>query len=206
LVLHRTARIRLRTTRAQTRRCFALLRAGGDVCAALIEMNQYRFARRARPMLGYQELCREVAGTAVGEMSVAALRSVVRRYSDACMETARRKRAEEKARYPRRRRALVPLRYYAGTFGLDGRVLELSTARGARPLVLHLSRISPYDPEQIRSVTLLAEAGRLVVDVSAEVPVERHDLDEGTVAGVDVGIIFPFAAASSGAALLVSGR
>jgi hypothetical protein len=82
-VCYRTARVRLRVTRAQARRCFALLVAGGDVWAALIELNRIRFRRRAKPLLGYQELCREVAGVVVGELSVAALRSVVRRYADA---------------------------------------------------------------------------------------------------------------------------
>jgi putative transposase len=84
-----------------------MLRAGGDVWAALIELNAVRFRRRAKPLFGYAELCREVAGTVVGELSVTALRSVVKRYSDACFESARRKRRGEVARYPRRRRALM---------------------------------------------------------------------------------------------------
>jgi hypothetical protein len=71
---------------------FGLLRAGGDVWAALIDVNAVRFGRCARPIFGYQEWCREVAGVSVGELSVTAMRSVVRRYSDACFETARRRR------------------------------------------------------------------------------------------------------------------
>jgi len=203
-VAYRTARIRLRLTPGQARRCWAMLRAGGDVWAALIELNSYRFRHGARPLLNYQELCREVAGVRVGELSVPALRSVVRRYADACMETARRKRRGERARYPRRRRQLVPLRYYAGTFELRGRRLRLSTARGTPALWLLLARPIPYGDEAVRSVTLLSDAGRLVLDVSAEVPVAESQ--EGVTAGVDLGIIHPFAATSGSQALLVSGR
>jgi IS605 OrfB family transposase len=46
----------------------------------------------------------------------------------------------------------------------------------------------------------------LVVDVTAEVAVEHHDLDPARVCGVDPGIIHPFAAAWGGEAFLVSGR
>jgi len=81
-VAHRTARIVLRVTPAQARRCYSMLRSGGDVWAALIELNEHRFRRHARPLLNYQELCREVAGVQVGELSVPALRSVVRAYAD----------------------------------------------------------------------------------------------------------------------------
>lgn len=174
--------------------------------AALIELNQARFRRHARPVFSYAELCREVAGTVVGELSVAALRSVLQRYSDACMETARRKRRGERARYPRRRRALVPLRWYAGTFELgDGRV-RLSVANGAPACWLRLSRPIPYPADQVRSVTLMAEAGRLFLDVAAEAPVEDHDLDPCRVAGVDPGIIHPYRVAGPEEALVVSGR
>lgn len=172
--------------------------------AALIELNEHRFRRGARPLLNYQELCREVAGVRVGELSVPALRSVLRRYADACMETARRKRRGERARYPRRRRARVPLRYYAGTFALEGNRVRLSTACGTPELWLRLSRQGPYPASAVRSVTLLAEAGRLALDVTAEVPVEAAA--SGIVGGVDLGIIHPYALAGGADALLVSGR
>ncbi|MBA2325757.1 MAG: hypothetical protein H0V95_03805 [Actinobacteria bacterium] len=108
--VHRTARVGLRVTKGQARRCFALLRSAGDVWAALIDVNAYRFAHGARPVANYQEWCREVAGVACGELSVTAVRSVVRRYSEAFFETARRRRRGERARYPRRKRALFPVR------------------------------------------------------------------------------------------------
>ena len=66
-------------------------------------------------------------------------------------------------------------------------------------------------PEQVRSVTLLYDAGRLWVDVTAEVPVACYpagqEPDPGQVAGVDLGIIHPYAVAGPGGeGLLVSGR
>jgi IS605 OrfB family transposase len=205
-VRHRTARIHLRCTPAQARRALALLRCAGDVWAGLIELNQVRFRRKAKSLLSYQELCREVAGVRVGELSMPALRSVLRRYADACMETARRKRIGEKARYPRRKKRLVPVRYYAGTFLLDDKRLRLSVSRGAPELWLPLARSVPYPPDQVRSVTLLVDAGRLAVDVTAEVPIEEHRCHGAAVAGVDLGIIHPFAVCGPKGSLLVSGR
>ena len=108
-----------------------MLRSGGDVWAGLIELNEARFRRKGPPIFSYRDLCAEVAGVGVGELSVTALRSVVRRYSDACFETARRKKNGEPARYPRRRRALVPLRYYFGTFTLEGLLLSQEDATTA---------------------------------------------------------------------------
>ena len=69
----------------------------------------------------------------------------------------------------------------------------------------------PYLQDQVRSVTLLYEAGRLWVDVTAEVPVACYSAglepDPARVAGVDLGIIHPYAVAGpEGQALLVSGR
>jgi IS605 OrfB family transposase len=193
-------------TRGQRRRCFGLLRAGGDVWASLIEVNRARFRGGGRPIASYQEWCREIAGVGVGELSVTGMRSVVGRYCDAFMETARRKRRGERARYPRRKRALFPIRWYHDTFAFEGRRVRLSVARGCPPLWVRLARPVPYPLEQVRSVTLVVEAGRVSLDVTAAVPVAHHDLDPGRVAGVDVGIIHPFAAASDDAAIVISGR
>ena len=102
-------------------------------------------------------------------------RSVLRRYSDAWFAAAHRRRSgDERARFPRRRRALMPLRWYHGTFTLVGRRLRIPVARGQPPLWVRLDRDLPYLPGQIRSVTLLYDAGRLWVDVTAEVPVARY--------------------------------
>ena len=106
---------------------------------------------------------------------------------------------------------MVPLRWYHGTFRLDGRMLQIPVARGCPPLRVRLDRDLPYPAEQVRSITLLFDAGRLWVDVTAEVPVAAYpagrEPDPGRVAGVDLGIIHPYAVAGPDAeGLLVSGR
>jgi putative transposase len=76
---------------------------------------------------------------------------------------------------------------------------------------VRLDRDLPYPQEQVRSVTLVYDAGRLWLDVAAQVPVACYpdglEPDPGRVAGVDLGIIHPYAVAGpDGQALLVSGR
>jgi putative transposase len=137
---------------------------------------------------------------------------VLRRYSDAWFAAAaRRKAGDASARYPRRKRGLMPVRWHAGTFALDGRALRLPAATGRPPLLVRLDRNIPYPAEQVRSVTLGYDAGRLYLDVTAEVPVasypEGAEPDPARVAGVDLGIIHPYAVAGpDGRQLLVSGR
>jgi len=210
-VVHRTARIALRTTPAQRRRCFGLLRSAGDVWACVLELNAIRRHRGAHGLVTYQELCRELSadgpGT-FGELSTVGARSVLRRYSDVWMTTAKQRRAGDmSAHYPRRKKGLVPSRYYAGTFALEGRQLKLPTARGAAPLVVRLTREVPYPAPSIRSVTLLADGARLCVDVTAEIEVETYALGEAPdpdkIAGVDLGIIHPFAVVADEGSLLV---
>ena len=214
-MVHRTARCGLRATAGQRRRLFGLLRSAADVWCCVLELNGWRRRRQDPPLAGYQELCRELAragpGT-FGELDTVGARSVLRRYSDAWFAAARRRKAKDiSARFPRRRRALVPVRWYAGTFMLEGRVLRLPVARGCAPLLARLDRDLPYPVDQVRSVTLLCEAGRLWVDVTAEVPVAAYPggegPDPGRVAGVDLGVIHPYATAGPGGEmLLVSGR
>jgi IS605 OrfB family transposase len=214
-VVYRTARVGLRVTAAQRRRCFGLLASAADVWACLIDMARWRRQRRLRPLVGYQGLCRELAkagpGT-FGELDTKGARSVLGRYSDAWFAAAkRRKGGERSARYPRRKRALMPVRYYSGTFILDGRRLRVPTARGCPPLWVRLDREVPYPAHQVRSVTMLADGGRLWVEVTAEVPVAVYPPgqapDPGRVAGVDPGLIHLYAAAGPDRrGLLVSGR
>jgi putative transposase len=214
-VVCRTARAGLRVTRGQRRRLLGLLVSAGDVWACVLEINAWRRDRRDRPLASYQELCRELAAAGpgcFGELDTEGARSVLRRYSDAWFAAAkRRKEGDQRARFPRRRRALMPLRWYHGTFTLTGRRLRIPAARGRPPLWVRLDRHLPYPPEQVRSVTLLYDAGRLWVDITAEVPVvcypAGHEPEPGRVAGVDLGIIHPYAVAGlGGQGLLVSGR
>jgi IS605 OrfB family transposase len=214
-VVHRTARAGLRVTREQRRRLVGLLVSAGDVWAAVLELNAWRRARQDWPLVSYQELCRELAASGpgtFGELDSVGARSVLRRYSDAWFAAAQRRRGgDQRARFPRRRRALVPLRWYHGTFTLTGRQLRIPVARGRPPLMVRLDRDLPHPPGQVRSVTLLYDAGRLWVDVTAEVPVACYpagqEPDPGRMAGVDLGIIHPYAVAGPGGeGLLVSGR
>jgi putative transposase len=214
-VVDRTTRAGLRVTRGQRRRLVGLLVSAGDVWAAVLELNAWRRARQARPLVSYRDLFRELAASGpgtFGELDSVGARSVLRNYSDAWFAAAKRRRGgDQRSRFPRRRRALMPLRWYHGTFTLEGRRLRIPVARGRPSLWVRLDRDLPYPPEQVRSVTLLYDAGRLWVDVTAEVPVACYPIgrepDPGRVAGVDLGIIHPYAVAGpEGDALLVSGR
>ena len=214
-VVYRTARAGLRLTRGQRRRLAGLLVSAGDVWACVLELNGWRRARQDPPLVSYPALCRELAASGpgcFGELDSTGARSVLRRYSDAWFAAAaRRKNGDAYARFPRRRRRMMPVRWYHGTFELAGRRLRIPVARGCPPLRARLDRDLPYPAEPIRSVTLLYDAGRLWADVTAEVPVAGYppgaEPDRGRVAGVDLGIIHPYAVAGpDGQALLVSGR
>jgi transposase len=214
-VAYRTARAGLRVTRGQRGRLLGLLASGGDVWACVLELNAWRRARQAAPLVSYQALCRELAAAGpgtFGELDTEGARSVLRRYSDAWFAAAKRRRdGDQRARFPRRRRALMPLRWYYGTFTLAGRQLRIPVARGRPPLVVRLDRDLPYPPGQVRSVTLVFDAGRLWLDVTAEVPVACYpagqEPDPVRVAGIDLGIIHLYAVAGPGGeGLLVSGR
>jgi IS605 OrfB family transposase len=214
-VVYRTARAGLRVTAGQRRRLMGLLVSAGDVWCCVLEINAWRRTRQDRSLAGYQELCRELAASGpgtFGELDNTGARSVLRRYSDAWFSAAKRRAGGDRsARFPRRRRRLVPVRWYAGTFQLTGRRLKIPAARGCPPLQVRLDRNLPYPAGQVRSVTLLYDAGRLWIDVTAEVPVATYpagqEPDPGRVAGIDLGIIHPYAVAGPGGeGLLVSGR
>ncbi len=214
-VAYRTARCGLRLTRSQRERVFGLLRSAGDVWCCVLELSSWHRRRQDQPLAGYRALCRELAAAGpgtFGELDSVGARSVLRRFSDAWFAAAgRRKKGDMTVRYPRRRRGLVPVRWHAGTFALDGRKLRIPVARGRPPLTVRLDRDLPYPPGQVRSVSLGFDAGRLYLDVTAEVPVTAYPPgdapDPGRVAGVDLGIICPYAVTGpDGQGLLVSGR
>jgi len=207
-LVHRTALIRLRVTRRQANRCYGLLRSAGDVWAWLLDTNRQRHQQGEPAISNYQALCRELAKSdGFGELSTVAARSVLKRYSDAWFQAANRRRAgQQDAGFPRRKRALVPVRFYHGTFTIQGQRVRLPVAKGQPELWVRLARPLPYPAEQVRAVTLLADGGRLWLAVTAAVPVQQHDLDPKRVAGVDLGIIHPYAVVTQDAGLLVSGR
>jgi IS605 OrfB family transposase len=207
-LVHRTAHIALRVTHQQTNRCYGLLRSAGDVWAWLLDTNRQRQQQGKRPLAAYQALCRQLTSAgSFGELSVVGARSVLRRYADAWFQAAKRRKAgQQNAGFPRRKRALVPVRFYKGTFTIQGRRVRLQVVRGQPDLWVRLARPLPYPPEQVRSVTLLADGGRLWLAVTAAIPDQQHDLDYGRVAGVDLGIIHPYGVVTEQAGLLISGR
>jgi len=176
----------------------------------VLELNSLRRRRGDSPVVSYQALCRELSAAGpgcFGDLSSVAARSVLRRYSDAWFVAAKAHTAGDgSVRFPRRRRSLLPLRFYAGTFALSEKSVVLPVARGAAPLVLRLCRPVPYEASEVRSLTLVSDGARLFLEVTAEVPVEDHHLDPDKVAGVDLGIIHPYALAGPGGSLIVSGR
>jgi IS605 OrfB family transposase len=207
-LVYRTAHIRLCVTRGQARRAYGLLRSAGDVWSWLLDTNRQRRSQDVPEISNYQALCRELTrmGT-VGELSMVGARSVLRRYADAWFQAAKRRKAGQKdAGFPRRKRALVPVRFYRGTFTIQDQRVRLPVAKQQPELWIRLARPLPYPPEAVRAVTLLADGGRLWLAVTAAVPVQRHDLDRSRVAGVDLGIIHPYAVVIEDAGLLVSGR
>src|SRR2546426_3989291 len=204
--LHRSARIAIRATGPQRRRLYGLLRSAGDVRAWVLDCNRQLREWKLPPVVSYQALCREIAGMSFGELDMVGARSVIRAYSAEWFEAAKRRKAGLPAGFPRRKKALLSVRWYHGTFRIVGERLRIPVRRGAPPLVVRLAREVPYPAGSIRSLTLLAEAGRLYVDVTAALSPEDHDLDPGIVAGVDPGIIHPFAVVAGENALPVSGR
>ena len=204
--VHRTARIRLRTTRRQADRCYDLLRSAGDIWAWLIDANQQRRQQGDPLIVNYQALCRELtAKGSFGELSVTGARSVLQRYADAWFSASRRRNRGERVGFPRRKRGLVPIRFYSGTFKVDGLRVRLPIAAGYPQLWVRLARPLPYAEEQVRAITLVQEGG-LWLDVTAAVPIEQLNLDPDRVSGVDLGIIHPYAVVSEDAGLLISGR
>ena len=203
-VVHRTACICLRTTPAQAKRCYQPLRAAGDV--GLAPGQQPRSTPARRPGGGrLPALCQLTNRGGFGELSVVGARSVLQRYSDAWFEAARRHNRGA-GRVPAPQTLPGPIRFYNGTFFLDGDRRAAAGRQRPSELWVRLTRPLPYLPDQVRSVTLLHDAGRLWLSVTAAVPVEQHDLDPDQVSGVDLGIIHPYAVVTQDAGLLVSGR
>jgi hypothetical protein len=96
-----------------------------------VDTNRERCQQGQQSVTSYQALCRELAKTdGFGELSTVGARSVLRRYSDAWFQAAKRRKAGQRAGLPRRRRALVPVRCYHGTFRIEGQRVRLPVAKG----------------------------------------------------------------------------
>jgi hypothetical protein len=124
-----------------------LLVSAGDVWACVLELNAWRRARQNWPLVSYQDLFRELAASGpgtFGELDAVGARSVLRRYSDAWFAAAKRRRdGDQRAPFPGRRRALMPLRWHHGTFTLEGRRLRIPVARDRPLLRVRLDRDLP---------------------------------------------------------------
>src|SRR5439155_964379 len=123
--------VALRTTPAQRRRCYGLLRSAGDVWAWVIDCNRQLREWHCPQVVIFSALCRELTGTSSGELSRTCAEDVLKRYSIAFFEAARRKKAGVRAGFPRRKRGLIPARFRWGGFSLDGSRVRLGVARGA---------------------------------------------------------------------------
>ena len=137
----------LRVTPRQRRGLLGLLVSAGDVWACVLELNRWRRQRQDAPLAG----SRAVPGAGrrrpglLRRAGQCRARSVLRRYSDAWFASAARRRGgDAAARFLRRRRAMVPVRWYHGTFSLHGRELRIPVAKGRPPLVVRLDRDLPY--------------------------------------------------------------
>jgi hypothetical protein len=212
----RTARAGLRLTRGQRRRLIGLLISAGDVWACVLELNGWRRAWQARPLASCQELCRVLAASGpgvFGELDTTGARSVLRCYADAWFAAARRRRG-------RRRHGAVsaaPPADGAGALGITVRSAwtggrwRFRCPAAARRCGSAWTATCPTPPGRSARPSCCSTRGRLWLEVTAEVPVAGYpagqEPDPGRVAGVDLGIIHPYAVAGPGAqGLLVSGR
>src|SRR5207244_10688939 len=129
-----------RATPAQRRRCYGLLRSAGDIWAWVIDCNR-RLAKEHRPQVAsFSALCRELTGTTFGDLSRHCAEAVLKNYSIAFFEAAKRKKLGVRAGFPRRKRGLVPVRFRKGSFAIDGSRVRLGLARGAPELWVRLGR------------------------------------------------------------------
>jgi transposase len=111
----------------------------------VLDCNRHLREWRLPEMVSYRALCREIAGMSFGELDMVAARSVIRRYSTEWFEAAKRRRAGMVAGFPRRKKALLSVRWYHGTFRIDGDRLRVpvpgpevvSVKKGARWSLVH---------------------------------------------------------------------
>jgi hypothetical protein len=209
----RSYRLKVMSTSAKHQRADGLLVAGGDTWAWCID----RFRARLREGLPNANSLTELwpeqkAHGPFGDLTAHCAQDLTKAWSAAFFETTRREKAGMRARLPVKKRYLVPVTWRKGEFRLRPATdhtrarVELSMRRRADNLVLALSHDHPYDPDLVRSVRLVPQAGELFLDITAFIRVAPVKTTSGLIAGVDPGIIHPLAVACGSKALLVSGR
>jgi IS605 OrfB family transposase len=209
----RSYRVKVMSTRAKHRRATGMLVAAGDAWSFCID----RFHERIRAELPNANSLIQLwpdqkAHGPFGDLSAHCAQDVTKAWSSAYFEAIRRRKLGQKAALPLKKRYLVPVTWRRGEFSLvpsSARTrarVELATRRRTENLVLALSHDHPYDPDLVRCVRLVSQAGELFLDVTAWVAVTPLEVTSGLMAGVDPGIIHPLAVAAASKALLVSGR
>jgi putative transposase len=209
----RTFRVKVMATPAKKARAYNLLVSGGDTWAWCID----RFHTRLRDELPNANSMVEMwpdqkRHGPFGQLTAHCAQDVTKAWSAAFFETMKRRKKGEQTRLPLRKRWLVAVTWRKGEFALSAASevrrarAVLSTARGYANLELALSGDHPYDPELVRAVRLVEEAGELFMHITAWVAVAPAAVIPQKVAGVDPGIIHPLAIATDDQALLISGR
>jgi putative transposase len=209
----RTFSTKVTSTPGQYHRALALLESGGDAWAWCID----RFHARIKAGLPNANSLGELwvdqsAHGPFGELLSDSAQDVIKLWSTSFFAVIQRRSAGEHAGLPLKKRHLQPITWRKGRFKLAPATIStrarvtLGTARGCPPLCLRLARDHPYDPNLVRAVRLTSEAGELFCEVTVWVAVIQAHTIPGTVAGVDPGIIHPLVVATTGEALVVSGR
>jgi putative transposase len=161
----------------------------------VLDCNRQLREWKLPPVVSYRALCREIAGMSFGELDSVGARSVIRRYSTEWFEAAKRRKAGQPGGFPPQEGpalgALVPGDLPHRRRPPHGSGGPGSPAAGGKP------GEGSSLPSRVHPLAHPAGGGG---------GPEDHDLDPGIVAGVDPGIIHPFAVVAGDEALLVSGR
>ena len=216
-MVHRTFSVGVDGPVVGVRRADALLVGGGYVWAWMIDRDRTRRETGQPTQNSFNQLSGELKHhkDIGGELSFHAKQSVVDKYSSSWFEAHKRHQAGERASYPRRKVYHQSVTWRKGWFwfwlkpdgSLDKRWINLQVAKGTPELWLHLTHEFPYDPKDVRAVTLSEENGELVLGITALVKKADPDLAlPQKVAGGDPGIIHMWALAAEEDALLISAR
>jgi putative transposase len=100
------------------------------VWAWVIDCNRQLRESGCPQVANFSALCQALTGTSFGELSRQCAEAVLN-YSIAFFEATKRKKLGVRAGFPRRKRALVPVRFRKGCFAVDGSRVRLAVARGA---------------------------------------------------------------------------
>ena len=210
----RTYKVKVMSTRGQTRRGWCLLEDAGDVLAWVIDRQNQAWREKRKADNGAQALWADqrIHGR-FGSLSAQCAQAVILGWARAFSQTAERRRAGDlQASFPMAKHRYVPVIWRKGEFSLTPGAerrrprARLTTGRGTPSLELRLSHDHPYDPSLVRAVRLVPEGHDLFLAITAWVPIVPAAVAPTACAGADPGIIHPWAVTAGPKALLVSGR